>query len=153
MSGQMQAGDPVVGSPMGVAGAQSRSEDEESLGVKDVKRTAAQAFGSGVPKRRSSSRFKFNLDFFFFFLLFVRKHFGYKNIIFPCIRSIKRKKFDDELVESSLVKSSSRVKGPPVIEPVRCSGSDPASTEKKKVHKTEQRKDYSDDPNQKIPLF
>lgn len=52
----MQAGDPVVGSPMGVAGAQSRSEDEESLGVKDVKRTAAQAFGSGVPKRRSSSR-------------------------------------------------------------------------------------------------
>lgn len=91
---------------MGVAGAQSRSEDEESLGVKDVKRTAAQAFGSGVPKRRSSSR------------------------------SIKRKKFDDELVESSLVKSSSRVKGPPVIEPVRCSGSDPASTEKKKVTKS-----------------
>lgn len=64
MSGQMQAGDPVVGSPMGVAGAQSRSEDEESLGVKDVKRTAAQAFGSGVPKRRSSSRFEFNFDFF-----------------------------------------------------------------------------------------
>ena len=54
---QMQAGDPVVGAPMGVAGAQSRSEDEESLGVKDVKRTATQAFGSGVPKRRSSSRF------------------------------------------------------------------------------------------------
>ncbi|KAG8007906.1 Microspherule protein 1 [Nibea albiflora] len=89
----MQAGDPVVGAPMAVAGAQSRSEDEESLGVKDVKRTAAQAFGSsGVPKRRSSSR------------------------------SIKRKKFDDELVESSLVKSSSRVKGPPVIEPVTKSG-------------------------------
>lgn len=62
----MQAGDPVVGSPMGVAGAQSRSEDEESLGVKDVKRTAAQAFGSGVPKRRSSSRFEQN---FFFFVL------------------------------------------------------------------------------------
>lgn len=53
----MQAGDPVVGAPMAVAGAQSRSEDEESLGVKDVKRTATQAFGSGVPKRRSSSRF------------------------------------------------------------------------------------------------
>lgn len=50
---QMQAGDPVVG----VAGAQSRSEDEESLGVKDGKRTATQAFGSGVPKRRSSSRY------------------------------------------------------------------------------------------------
>ena len=55
---QMQAGDPVVGAPMAVAGAQSRSEDEESLGVKDVKRTATQAFGSGVPKRRSSSRFE-----------------------------------------------------------------------------------------------
>uniref|UniRef100_A0AAQ6AP05 Microspherule protein 1 n=1 Tax=Amphiprion ocellaris TaxID=80972 RepID=A0AAQ6AP05_AMPOC len=103
----MQAGDPVVGAAMGVAGAQSRSEDEESLGVKDVKRTATQAFGSGVvPKRRSSSR------------------------------SIKRKKFDDELVESSLVKSSSRVKGPPVIEPVRCSGSEPSSSEKKKVTKS-----------------
>uniref|UniRef100_A0A3Q3VI50 Microspherule protein 1 n=1 Tax=Mola mola TaxID=94237 RepID=A0A3Q3VI50_MOLML len=91
---------------MAVAGAQSRSEDEESLGVKDMKRTATQAFGSGVPKRRSSSR------------------------------SIKRKKFDDELVESSLVKSSSRVKGPPVIEPVRCSGSEPSSSEKKKVAKS-----------------
>lgn len=54
---QMQAGDPGVGAPMTVPGAQSRSEDEESLGVKDVKRTATQAFGSGVPKRRSSSRF------------------------------------------------------------------------------------------------
>lgn len=54
---QMQAGDAVVGASMTVAGAQSRSEDEESLGVKDVKRTATQAFGSGVPKRRSSSRF------------------------------------------------------------------------------------------------
>lgn len=53
----MQAGDAVVGASMTVAGAQSRSEDEESLGVKDVKRTATQAFGSGVPKRRSSSRF------------------------------------------------------------------------------------------------
>ena len=51
------------------------------------------------------------------------------------LRSIKRKKFDDELVESSLVKSSSRVKGPPVIEPVRCSGSEPSSSERKKVHK------------------
>uniref|UniRef100_A0A4W6F4H7 Microspherule protein 1 n=1 Tax=Lates calcarifer TaxID=8187 RepID=A0A4W6F4H7_LATCA len=102
----MQAGDPVVGASVALAGAQSRSEDEESLGVKDVKRTATQAFGSGVPKRRSSSR------------------------------SIKRKKFDDELVESSLVKSSSRVKGPPVIEPVRCSGSEPSSTEKKKVTKS-----------------
>lgn len=54
----MQAGDPVVGTPIAAAGAQSRSEDEESLGVKDVKRTATQAFGSGVPKRRSSSRFE-----------------------------------------------------------------------------------------------
>ena len=50
------------------------------------------------------------------------------------LRSIKRKKFDDELVESSLVKSSSRVKGPPVIEPVRFSGSEPSSSERKKVH-------------------
>lgn len=48
-------------------------------------------------------------------------------------RSIKRKKFDDELVESSLVKSSSRVKGPPLIEPVRCLGSELSSSEKKKV--------------------
>lgn len=53
-----------------------------------------------------------------------------KNVL---LRSIKRKKFDDELVESSLVKSSSRVKGPPVIEPVRCSGSEPSSSEKKKA--------------------
>lgn len=58
VASQMQAGDPVVGAPMAAAGAQSRSEDEESLGVKDVKRTATQAFGSGVPKRRSSSRFE-----------------------------------------------------------------------------------------------
>lgn len=58
VAAQMQAGDPVVGAPMAVAGAQSRSEDEESLGVKDVKRTATQAFGSGVPKRRSSNRFE-----------------------------------------------------------------------------------------------
>ncbi|XP_016351669.1 microspherule protein 1-like [Sinocyclocheilus anshuiensis] len=69
-----------------------------------VKRTAAQAFsGAGmIPKRRSSSR------------------------------SIKRKKFDDELVESSLAKSTSRVKGQPVIEPIRCPGSDLASSDKKK---------------------
>uniref|UniRef100_A0A3Q2QFZ4 Microspherule protein 1 n=1 Tax=Fundulus heteroclitus TaxID=8078 RepID=A0A3Q2QFZ4_FUNHE len=102
----MKAGDPVVGASVGVSGVQSRSEDEESLGVKDSKRTVTQAFGGGVPKRRSSSR------------------------------SIKRKKFDDELVESSLVKSSSRVKGPPVIEPIRCLGSEPSSMEKKKVAKS-----------------
>lgn len=123
----MQAGDPVVGSPMGVAGAQSRSEDEESLGVKDVKRTAAQAFGSGVPKRRSSSRFEQNI------FVCAETFCAPKTDFFLSIRSIKRKKFDDELVESSLVKSSSRVKGTPVIEPVRCSGSEPSSTEKKKV--------------------
>lgn len=100
---------PVVGSSsIGGLASHSRSEDEESTGVKDVKRTAAQAFsgGGGVPKRRSSSR------------------------------SIKRKKFDDELVESSLAKSSTRVKGPPVIEPIRCSGSEPSSNEKKKVSKS-----------------
>uniref|UniRef100_A0A8C6YT67 Microspherule protein 1 n=1 Tax=Nothoprocta perdicaria TaxID=30464 RepID=A0A8C6YT67_NOTPE len=56
-----------------------------------------------VPKRRSSSRF------------------------------IKRKKFDDELVESSLAKSSSRAKG--AVEAGRCSGSEPSSSEKKKVAK------------------
>lgn len=56
----MQAGDSVVGAPMGVAGAQSRSEDEDSLVIKDVKRTATQAFGGGVPKRRSSNRFEFS---------------------------------------------------------------------------------------------
>ncbi|KAF6718092.1 Microspherule protein 1 [Oryzias melastigma] len=101
----MQSGDST-GASVGVSGVQSRSEDEESLGVKDVKRPSAQSFGSGVPKRRSSSR------------------------------SIKRKKFDDELVESSLVKSSSRVKGPPLIEPVRCLGSELSSSEKKKVTKS-----------------
>uniref|UniRef100_A0AAZ3QPK9 Microspherule protein 1 n=1 Tax=Oncorhynchus tshawytscha TaxID=74940 RepID=A0AAZ3QPK9_ONCTS len=52
------------------------------------------------------------------------------------LSSIKRKKFDDELVESSLAKSSSRVKGPPVIEPIRCSGSKPSFNEKKKVSKS-----------------
>uniref|UniRef100_A0A8C8EIF8 Microspherule protein 1 n=1 Tax=Oncorhynchus tshawytscha TaxID=74940 RepID=A0A8C8EIF8_ONCTS len=108
MEKDMQAGAAaasVVGAPMGAAGTQSRSEDEESTGMKDIKRTATQAFVGGggvVPNRRSSSR------------------------------SIKRKKFDDELVESSLAKSSSRVKGPPVIEPIRCSGSEPSSNEKKK---------------------
>lgn len=51
---------PVVGgSSIGGLASHSRSEDEESTGVKDVKRSAAQAFGGGggVPKRRSSSRF------------------------------------------------------------------------------------------------
>lgn len=99
----------VVGTQIGAAGTQSRSEDEESTGIKDIKRTATQAFVGGggvVPKRRSSSR------------------------------SIKRKKFDDELVESSLAKSSSRAKGPPVIEPIRCSGSEPSFNEKKKVSKS-----------------
>uniref|UniRef100_A0A3P9L7E2 Microspherule protein 1 n=1 Tax=Oryzias latipes TaxID=8090 RepID=A0A3P9L7E2_ORYLA len=100
----MQSGDST-GASVGVSGVQSRSEDEESLGVKDVKRMSTQSFGGGVPKRRSSSR------------------------------SIKRKKFDDELVESSLVKSSSRVKGPPLMEPVRCLGSELPS-EKKKVTKS-----------------
>lgn len=100
----MQAGDPGVGASL--TGAQSRSEDEESLVVKDLKRTSTQAFGGSVPKRRSSSR------------------------------SIKRKKFDDELVESSLVKSSTRVKGPPLMEPLRCPGSEPSSSEKKKITKS-----------------
>uniref|UniRef100_A0A8C6WUN7 Microspherule protein 1 n=1 Tax=Neogobius melanostomus TaxID=47308 RepID=A0A8C6WUN7_9GOBI len=100
----MQAGDPGVGAAL--TGAQSRSEDEESLVVKDLKRTSAQAFGGGIPKRRSSSR------------------------------SIKRKKFDDELVESSLVKSSTRVKGPPLMEPLRCPGSEPSSSERRRSYMT-----------------
>lgn len=100
----MQAGDPGVGAAL--TGAQSRSEDEESLVIKDLKRTSTQAFGGSIPKRRSSSR------------------------------SIKRKKFDDELVESSLVKSSTRVKGPPLMEPLRCPGSEPSSSEKKKITKS-----------------
>lgn len=61
MCADSQAGiaTPVVGSAsIGGLASHSRSEDEESTGVKDVKRTAAQAFsgGGGVPKRRSSSR-------------------------------------------------------------------------------------------------
>ncbi|XP_073470121.1 microspherule protein 1 isoform X1 [Aquarana catesbeiana] len=47
-------------------------------------------------------------------------------------RFIKRKKFDDELVESSLAKSTSRARGPSGGEPGRCSGSEPSSNEKKK---------------------
>uniref|UniRef100_A0A673KTN4 Microspherule protein 1 n=1 Tax=Sinocyclocheilus rhinocerous TaxID=307959 RepID=A0A673KTN4_9TELE len=88
--------------------AQSGTSRSEDEESTAVKRTAAQAFsGAGmIPKRRSSSR------------------------------SIKRKKFDDELVESSLAKSTSRVKGQPVIEPIRCPGSDLASSDKKKVMKT-----------------
>lgn len=57
---EMQSGDST-GASVGVSGVQSRSEDEESLGVKDVKRPSAQSFGSGVPKRRSSSRFGLNV--------------------------------------------------------------------------------------------
>lgn len=63
-------------------------------------------------------------------------------IVYAFNRSIKRKKFDDELVESSLVKSSSRVKGPTVMEPVRCSGSELSSIEKKKVCRTTGSIDY-----------
>ncbi|XP_007908189.1 microspherule protein 1 isoform X2 [Callorhinchus milii] len=50
-------------------------------------------------------------------------------------RSIKRKKFDDELVESSLAKSSTRAKGPALPEPGRYSGSEASSNEKKKISK------------------
>ncbi|NXN09545.1 MCRS1 protein, partial [Indicator maculatus] len=77
----------------------------------DEESLAGQKRGSAqasgaIPKRRSSSRF------------------------------IKRKKFDDELVESSLAKSSSRAKGTGGVEPGRCSGSEPSSSEKKKVSKS-----------------
>uniref|UniRef100_A0A671PPE3 Microspherule protein 1 n=1 Tax=Sinocyclocheilus anshuiensis TaxID=1608454 RepID=A0A671PPE3_9TELE len=91
----------------GLITASLKSRSEDE-GSTAVKRTAAQAFsGAGmIPKRRSSSR------------------------------SIKRKKFDDELVESSLAKSTSRVKGQPVIEPIRCPGNDLASSDKKKVMKS-----------------
>uniref|UniRef100_A0A672R2W8 Microspherule protein 1 n=1 Tax=Sinocyclocheilus grahami TaxID=75366 RepID=A0A672R2W8_SINGR len=102
--------DVKTGIPSGVAAEAaagplvSQSRSEDEESTA-VKRTAAQAFsGAGmIPKRRSSSR------------------------------SIKRKKFDDELVESSLAKSTSRVKGQPVIEPIRCPGNDLASSDKKKV--------------------
>lgn len=67
----------------------------------------------------------------FTFLFELRLFLNNRMAIF--YRSIKRKKFDDELVESSLVKSSSRVKGPPGIEPIRCPGAEPSSSEKKKV--------------------
>ncbi|XP_026098070.1 microspherule protein 1-like [Carassius auratus] len=81
----------------------SQSRSEDEVSTA-VKRSAPQAFsGAGmIPKRRSSSR------------------------------SIKRKKFDDELVESSLAKSTSRVKGQPVIEPIRFPGTDLGSSDKKK---------------------
>lgn len=58
IAAQMQTGDSVVGAPMGLTGTQSRSEDEDTLVIKDVKRTVTQAFGSGVPKRRSSNRYE-----------------------------------------------------------------------------------------------
>lgn len=60
----MQAGDSVVGASMGGTGTQSRSEDEDTLVIKDVKRTVTQAFGSGVPKRRSSNRCNLNKKIF-----------------------------------------------------------------------------------------
>ncbi|RXM93975.1 Microspherule protein 1 [Acipenser ruthenus] len=41
---------------IGGAAVHSRSEDEEPAGGKGIKRTAAQVFSGGVPKRRSSSR-------------------------------------------------------------------------------------------------
>lgn len=82
------------------------------------------------------------LCFVLFFSLVNLKIFKEPLYYHNLFRSIKRKKFDDELVESSLVKSSSRVKGPPVMEPVRCSGSEPSSSEKKKVNKTNKSTDY-----------
>lgn len=88
------------------SGTDGRSEDEEYLAGQQ--RSLLPSSGV-VPKRRSSSRF------------------------------IKRKKFDDELVESSLAKSTSRAKVPSMgsgIEPGRCSGSEPSSSEKKKVLKS-----------------
>ncbi|XP_073681552.1 microspherule protein 1 [Garra rufa] len=104
MEKDVKAGIPsTVAAEAPVVPMVSQSRSEDEESTA-VKRTAAQAFsGAGmIPKRRSSSR------------------------------SIKRKKFDDELVESSLAKSTSRVKGQPVIEPIRCPGSDLASSDKKK---------------------
>lgn len=66
----------------------------------------------------------------------------------PRSRFIKRKKFDDELVESSLAKSSSRAKGG--VEPGRCSGSEPSSSEKKKVRDGEEGGRSLRDPT--VPL-
>uniref|UniRef100_A0A673H886 Microspherule protein 1 n=1 Tax=Sinocyclocheilus rhinocerous TaxID=307959 RepID=A0A673H886_9TELE len=100
----VKAGIPSGVTAEAVAGPLVSQSRSEDEESTAVKRTAAQAFsGAGmIPKRRSSSR------------------------------SIKRKKFDDELVESSLAKSTSRVKGQPVIEPIRCHGNDLASSDKKK---------------------
>ncbi|XP_074931870.1 microspherule protein 1 [Phalacrocorax aristotelis] len=104
----------------GAAGASGPGDDVPLSGLmasgatsrsEDEESLAGQKRGSAqaagaIPKRRSSSRF------------------------------IKRKKFDDELVESSLAKSSSRAKGAGGVEPGRCSGSEPSSSEKKKVSKS-----------------
>ncbi|KAK7128166.1 hypothetical protein R3I93_020690 [Phoxinus phoxinus] len=104
MEKDVKAGIPSAVAAGGSVGPMVSQSRSEDEEASGVKRTAAQAFsGPGmIPKRRSSSR------------------------------SIKRKKFDDELVESSLAKSTSRVKGQPVIEPIRCPGSDLASSDKKK---------------------
>lgn len=100
----MKAGVPSAAAAEASLGPVLTQSRSEDEESTAVKRTAAQAFsGPGmIPKRRSSSR------------------------------SIKRKKFDDELVESSLAKSTSRVKGQPVIEPIRYPGNDLASSDKKK---------------------
>lgn len=125
----------VLLSGLMASGATSRSEDEESLAGQ--KRGSAQASGA-IPKRRSSSRYA------------GAGEGGHGAVLCPPVgegrpvgpptqiplvssRFIKRKKFDDELVESSLAKSSSRAKGAGGVEPGRCSGSEPSSSEKKKV--------------------